>query len=117
MALRDYETKLRDALTVLDGSTDAWRAFADDEAPHPDAAAHRAAAKLLMQHISEVARQTNIPASTLRRWCANGDILAEKRGRDWFVDVDDAAFWRDTITERRERSQTERRKREQNAGQ
>lgn len=114
MALRDYETKLRDALTILDGSTDAWRAFANDNAPQPDSAAHRAASRLLMQHISECARQTAIPASTLRRWCANGDIMAEKRGKDWYVDVDDAAFWRDTITDRREKSQAERRKRERN---
>jgi len=112
LQLAPYEQRLYDALIVLGNSSRAWKAFALEDASAPDSAAHRAARKLLMQHIGEAARQTEIPPSTLRRWCADGLVMAEKRGRDWFVDIDDAVFWRDDVVARRQKSQQERRARD-----
>ena len=38
----------------------------------------------------------NMPASTLRRLCASGEVAAQKIGRKWFVKVayiDDVTGW------------------------
>lgn len=113
LKLAPYEQRLYDALVLIGQHSEklkAWATAPPDGTPMPRG--FNESRKLLMQHISEAARQTDIPASTLRRWCAEGLILSEKRGRDWFVDIDDAVFRRDDVVTRRQKSQRERRERE-----
>ena len=30
-----------------------------------------------------------IPLRTLQRWCEDGDVNAEKRGQEWYIDIVD----------------------------
>ncbi len=39
--------------------------------------------------LSEISRKTKVPIATLRRWANEGSIRSEKRGRDWYVSLDD----------------------------
>lgn len=118
--LGPYETRILRALEAISAQSLRWRAVGREDGPVPteaQSAEVRAARKLLMVHIGEAARQSAhagdpIPVSTLRRWCADGLIESEKRGRDWYVDVDDATDWRDNVASRMSQSQRERRQRE-----
>ncbi len=40
--------------------------------------------------IAKIAADTDVPASTLRRWVAQGAVRGYRVGRDWYVNLDDA---------------------------
>lgn len=51
--------------------------------------------RLLALPIAEASRRTQTPESTVRWLCNENKIRAEKRGRDWWVCMDDLQRMRD----------------------
>lgn len=119
--LAKHERNVFDALVRIANQSQAMREWGQSQSPEPPGPMPtnphaKTDESLLMVHISEAGRRTKIPAVTLRKWCAERSIMAEKRGRDWYVDLDDAEFWHETTRERASKSQAERRAREAQHG-
>jgi len=56
--------------------------------------------RVLALPIAEASRRTQTPESTVRWLCLTNKIRAEKRGRDWWVCMDDLQRMRDEKSQR-----------------